>query len=105
MKVLNIYYKIKNYTFNKCQEYHEKSINLLKSIDLEQNIDGEIQDFEYNALDKEYNKKMITSNINNVIISNNNNSNNNDKNNINNKKSIKNEESGDDNNINNNKIE
>ena len=103
-EVLNIYYKIKNYTFNKCQEYHEKSINLLKSIDLEQNIDGEIQDFEYNALDKEYNKKMIVENINNVFISNNNNNNSNinDKNNINDEKSIKNEESGDDNNINNN---
>lgn len=43
-KCLNIYYKIKNYTFNKCQQYHSDSIKLLKQIDLEQNLGNEIKD-------------------------------------------------------------
>ena len=43
-KCLNIYYKIKNYTFNKCQQYHSDSIKLLKQIDLGQNLGNEIKD-------------------------------------------------------------
>ena len=41
---LDMYYKIKNYTFNKCQLYHSKAIKLLKQIDLDQNLGGEIND-------------------------------------------------------------
>ena len=43
---LDIYYKIKNYTFNKCQNYHSNSIKLLKQIDLEQNLGSEIKEFD-----------------------------------------------------------
>ena len=42
---LDMYYKIKNYTFNKCQLYHSQAIKLLKKIDLDQNLGGEINDF------------------------------------------------------------
>ena len=42
--ILDKYYKIKNYTYNNCQKYHQKSIELLKTIDLEQNFVGEIPD-------------------------------------------------------------
>ena len=42
-----IYYKIKSYTFNNCQEYHKNSINLLKRIDLQQNLGYEIKDINF----------------------------------------------------------
>ena len=45
---LDVYYKIKNYTFNKCQLYHSNAIKLLKRIDLDQNLGGEINDFIIN---------------------------------------------------------
>jgi hypothetical protein len=68
---LKIYYKIKNYTFNKCQEYHEQSIQLLKTIDLESDIGGEIQDFEYNITSNKESIKDIIVNNNNEIEENN----------------------------------
>ena len=42
---LSIYYKIKNYTYNKCQEYHSYALKLLKEIDLKQNLGNEIKEF------------------------------------------------------------
>ena len=42
---LDTYYKIKNYTFNKCQKYHSNSIKLLKKMDLDQNFGNEIKEF------------------------------------------------------------
>ena len=42
---LDAYYKIKNFTFNKCQKYQLNGIKLLKTIDLNQNFTGEIKDF------------------------------------------------------------
>ena len=68
---LKIYYKIKNYIFNKCQEYHEQSIQLLKTIDLESDICGEIQDFEYNITSNKESIKDIIVNNNNEIEENN----------------------------------
>ena len=61
-EILSNYYKIKNYTFNKCQNYHQKSIDFLKKMNLEQNICGEIPD-----LHREDNKDEIINenNINN----------------------------------------
>ena len=56
-KKLKIYYKIKNYTFNKCQENHQKSINYLKTMDLEENLYHEIEGFD--------NKDNFSNNINN----------------------------------------
>ena len=43
---LKIYYKIKNYTFNKCQENHQQSINYLKNMDLEENLYHEIEELD-----------------------------------------------------------
>ena len=54
---LKIYYRIKNYAFNKCQQYHQKSINLLKIIDLEQKYEGEINDFSDGIFNHKNNKK------------------------------------------------
>ena len=45
---LDMYYKSKIYTFNKCQLYHSQAIKLLKKIDLDQNLGGEINDFIIN---------------------------------------------------------
>ena len=42
---LSIYYKIKNYAYNKCQEYHSYTLKLLKEIDLKQNLGNEIKEF------------------------------------------------------------
>ena len=64
--ILKIYYIIKNYAFNKCQEYHQKSINYLKIIDLEQNFFGEIVDFNNESIGLEnYNKATRENNFNN----------------------------------------
>ena len=54
---LKIYYKIKNYTFNKCQENHQQSINYLKNMDLEENLYHEIEELD--------NKENCFNNINN----------------------------------------
>ncbi len=53
---LDTYYKIKNYTFNKCQNYHSNAIQLLKKIDLNQNLGKEIIDFDddLNSIDINY---------------------------------------------------
>ena len=53
---LDTYYKIKNYTFNKCQNYHSNAIKLLKKIDLNQNLGKEIIDFDddLNSIDINY---------------------------------------------------
>ena len=48
---LDTYYKIKNYTFNKCQKYHSNSIKLLKQMDLDQNFGNEIKEFENDIKD------------------------------------------------------
>ena len=45
---LKIYYKMKNYAYNKCQKYYSTTIKLLKEIDLEQNLGNEIEDFNIN---------------------------------------------------------
>ena len=42
--ILDKYYKIKNYTYNNCQKYHQISIEILKTFDLEQKYVGEIPD-------------------------------------------------------------
>ena len=65
-EILKNYYKIKNYTFNKCQNYHHKSIDFLKKMNLEQNICGEIPDFHIEDNDNEIiNENNINNNINN----------------------------------------
>ena len=45
---LNIYYKMKNYAYNKCQKYYSTALKLSKGIDLEQNLGNEIEDFNIN---------------------------------------------------------
>ena len=73
-EALNLYYKIKNYTFNKCQKYHEKAINILKKINLEEpNLVKEIKEFNFeenntkkiNGLNYEINDMHIINNENN----------------------------------------
>ena len=66
-ELLKKYYVIKNYTFNKCQKYHQKSIDFLKKIDLEQNFNGEIQDFdlEINIQNNNEENNINNNNINN----------------------------------------
>ena len=73
-KALNLYYKIKNYTFNKCQKYHQKAINILKKINLEEpNLVKEIKEFNFeenntkkiNGLNYEINDMHIINNENN----------------------------------------
>ena len=69
--ILKIYYKIKNYTFNKCQKFHQKAKELLKKIDLEQNFEGEIQDFDNEILNENINNNkdnIMNENENNDMI-------------------------------------
>ena len=66
-ETLKIYYKIKNYTFNKCQEYHQKSINLLKTIDLKQKYDREVNDFSDGIFNRNNNDLNIINNKNEDI--------------------------------------
>ena len=90
-EILKIYYKIKNYSFNSCQKYHQKSMNYLKTMDLEQNFDGEILDFSEDNIDN-ISQNIVDNNIQYNIINNqnenNNNCINNEVNNVNNRSNI-----------------
>ena len=86
--ILKIYYKIKNYTYNKCQKFHQKSIELLKTIDLEQNYVGEIKDELGNDINIKEHFKDYENNIQNLPIDNENNKSNMSINDIDNGKNI-----------------
>jgi hypothetical protein len=105
-EILKIYYKIKNYSFNSCQKYHQKSMDYLKKMDLEQNFEGEILDFSEDNNDI-FNQNIVDNNIQYNIINNKNENNNscikNDTNN-NDNKSIINKENDDLNQKNNNTL-
>jgi len=105
--ILKIYYKIKNYTYNKCQKFHQKSIELLKTIDLEQNYVGEIKDELGNDINIKEHFKDYENNIQNLPIDNENNKSNMSINDIDNGKNIniENDNIEEFNNINNGNIE
>ena len=90
-EILKIYYKIKNYSFNSCQKYHQKSMDYLKKMDLEQNFNGEILDFSEDSNDN-FAQNIVDNNIQYNIINNKNENNNscikNDVNNNDNKSNI-----------------
>ena len=46
-ETLKIYYKIKNYVFNKCQKFRSNAVGLLKNINLEQDLGNEIKNIDY----------------------------------------------------------
>ena len=54
-KSFDIYYKIKNYTFNKCQMYHSKAKILLKQIDKEQKLENKISDIDFDNIENNNN--------------------------------------------------
>ena len=94
-EILKIYYKIKNYSFNSCQKYHQKSMNYLKNMDLEQNFNGEILDFSEDNNDN-FNENIVDNNIQYKIIKNKNENNciNNNVNNTGNRSNIDKENDG-----------
>ena len=54
-KSFEMYYRIKNYTFNKCQMYHSKAKILLKRMNSEQNLGNKINDIIFDNIENNTN--------------------------------------------------